>query len=601
MTVRKMTQKNNSLVPDGYRFWSDDNVNTQAYGGINDAPEPETQHLSALENQPLSVEDLEAENAHESEASEKQASAQEQSEALHATSDAGLNSALADLWLKSLRLPQDNNQVSDDLSQEPSAYWRCDNTGAVVWFIDQNGIGWSKNLAHEDLFFSEDGGERAANIHLTGDGCSVEDVDGSILNITFAGMYSIQNRRTSREKKVRSLLEIFCSVDTNGDECLSLEEIENALHSCNETDRPLINSIKTHFKRIAWTRRGMFGQAAEGLSLRDILDLTSNGVRTSNEDIDETLLAQIEAVIDFVDPKRVGFIEHDGLEDALSHLVMPPRLRRSIELLIRRLSELRLLGSYGFSVDEWRPSRQDVRWMLCDLFKQLSGQVADDMPAWASLELCSSIEQDLYASKTDPTSSITIDAIQHCPETHQSFMAVVAAVIVHWPELVLQTIRRSDNGAFVVTFIGDRNTPIRVLLPAQKELHDYGLTDKHGVWALILAKGFAQYLQHKPPQSIHDVAQLFVGNEVKYLSLKEQCSNDLAMLIDRLWAQDSMLVLSRFPDDVQNTSTSVLKHTCAVTGWEPQSGTLSVFCPQSDVEQISIDELRTSFDVLLST
>lgn len=584
-----MTQ-NNSLLPDGYRFWSDDSVPSVGL-------KPDGDKISeATGLEPISVQVSNSENALES---HERAAPDFKSDALPIVS----NAVLSDLWLKSLKQSDDPPYLS---SLEPSAFWRCDQSGSVVWFIDQNGTAWSRNTEHNDLFFSEDGGERAAEVFLNGDGCSVEDSDGTTLNISFTGTFSILNRTKSREENVRGLLDVFCAVDANHDESLSLNEIETALHNCNEKDRPLINTLKTHFKRIAWSRRGMFGQASDGLSLRDILDLRSGGSRNSSDDINETLLAQIEAIIDFIDPKRSGFIRQHELENALSHLVMPARLRRSIELLIRRLKELSLFQAYGFSINEWQPTRQDVRWMLCDLFKQSASQAAVDMPVWASLELGSDLHQDLYASKNDPTSSITFDAVKNLPEANQSFMATVAAAIVHCPELVLQTIRKSDNGAFVVTFIGDRNAPIRVLLPAQKDIYDYGLADGHGVWALILARGFAQYLEQNalsrtPFHSIDQIVHLFLGTEIKSLALKGQCSNELALLIDQLWAQDRMLILSRFPGSDQNVSRSVLSHTCAVIGWEPMNGVLSVMCPQSGLEQISIDELRSSFDHLLTT
>lgn len=580
LLVVEIMSQNNSLLPEGYRFWSDGKVDAE---------------ISPVNPQPISVEDPKPENL------DTQPDSPVDLPDQNSAPDVS-NSDLSDLWFKSL---QQSTATSPLQTQETSAFWRCDHSGSVIWFVDQNGIGWSKSIDHETLFISEDGGERAATVFLTGHGCSVEDSDGTILNISFAGTFSVQNRTKSREKEVRGLMEVFCSVDANHDERLSLTEIENALNSCSEVDRPLINTLKTHYKRIAWTRRGMFGQAGDGLSLRDILDLTSSGARSA-DDINETLLAQIEAIIEFIDPKRSGFIQHKDLEHALRQLVMPARLRRAIELMLRRLNELSYFRSVGFSVDEWLPSRQDVRWMLCDLFKQTASQVAVDMPLWANLELGFAMGQDLYASKSDPTSSIKVDAISNCPEAHQSFMAVVAAAIVHCPELVLQTVRKSDNGAFVVTFIGDRNAPIRVLLPAQKDIHDYGLADSYGVWALILTRGFAQYIEQnadsKPFHTINEIAQLFVGTDVESLALKYQCSNELAKLIDQLWARDRMLVLTRFPGAQQNVSATVLKHTCAVTGWDPQSGMLSVFCAQSDVvEQVSIDELRTSFEFLLST
>ncbi len=586
-----MTQ-NNSLLPEGYRFWSDDSVSE-----VGGKPDGETISKSS-ELEPISVQVPNLENA---------VGAQESADPpdfKFDDSSTAPNAVLNDLWLKSLGQLENSSQLSHI---EPSPYWRCDHSGAVIWFLDQNGTAWSKNSEQNDLFFSEDGGERAANVFLNADGCSVEDSDGTTLNISFAGTFSILNRTKSREENIRGLMDVFCAVDANHDERLSLTEIETALNKCSEKDRPLINTLKTHYKRISWSRRGMFGQAADGLSLRDIIDLRSGGPRTSTDDINETLLAQIEAIIDFVDPKRSGFIQHHGLEYALSNLVMPARLRRSIELLIRRLKELSLFQTYGFSVNEWQPTRQDVRWMLCDLFKQTSSETAVDMPVWASFELCSGIGQELYASKNDPTSSITLDAIKNVPEAHQTFMATVAAAIAHCPELVLQTIRKSDNGAFVVTFIGDRNTPIRVLAPAQKDIHDYGLADGYGVWALILARGFAQYMEQnalsrKPFYSINEIVHLFLGKEIYSLALKGQCTNELALLIDQLWAQDRALILSRFPGGDQNVSTSVLEHTCAVVGWEPQTGTLSVFCPQKDgIEQISIDELRASFEHLLTT
>lgn len=629
-----MTQNNNSLLPDGYRFWSDDNEplaqqktvvdETDTSAGPNsDQPllKPFTVQsqasLSETNTEPTSVEDSGSSTGDHSK-NETAAEAEFQTERItEAPRQTG--SVLAGLWLRSVQsnrknevglvasewtkhAPEHHGWSDNSKKQAPSAYWRCNNTGVVDWFLDQNGTAWSRNLSHDNLFCSDDGGERASVVRLTDeDLCVVEDSDGTILTISSDGKYSAENRRKSREQNVRSLMAVFGRVDTNGDDRLSISEIENALKSCNENDRPLIHSLKMHFNRIEWSRRGMFGQMAEGLSLREIFEFT-NGGRISEHDIDETLLSQIETVIDFIAPH--GVVHRDSLVRALRQLKMPARLRRSIEVLIMRLDELSFLSNYGYSA-RWQPTRQVIRVMLCDLYKQMSCEESVDMGSRVNLE-GGGADQKLYADEANPLTSIVADAINNCHEANQCFMSVLTAAIVINPEVVLRSIRRSDNGAFVVTFWGDCDTPMRVLVPAQREIHEYGLASKYGVWALVLARAFAQYLEHRqklnqPITSVHEVAELILGKKVECLPLKEQCTNELSKLIDRLWAKDQMMVLCRFPAlDSDVSASRVLKHTSAVTGWDPQSGVITCKDPQSQLrEQVSIDLLQTCFDSLL--
>ncbi|MDZ4833476.1 MAG: hypothetical protein SGJ27_06820 [Candidatus Melainabacteria bacterium] len=673
-----MTQNNNSLLPEGYRFWSDDNATFE-----NAVPEPRvappkneedesggsqssivtepgdgltalnlsesgaaTMFESGADVQPISVEFLQSSanfssrealpdlvdelvvlpsNECVNESSNHQPISVDDLDLANSPA-LPTSGGLSDFWLQALQTP--NGSVIDsewvehkdtnpgwpeqehrsNLCEPQFSFWRCDTAGRVAWFLDQNGIGWLRDAHHENLFCSADGGERSAIVLLTSDGCCVEDSDGTSMTITFAGGFKHEKVRESREEHVRNLLNVFYRVDTNGDERLSLAEIESSLHSCEETERPLINSLRTHFKRIEWSRRGMFGHAAAGLTLKEILDLTANGNRNSSNDIDELLLSQIETVIDFLDPNRTGFIAPEAFELALQKLVMPAQLRQALEGLIRRLNELSLFRAYGFNAEQWKPSRHAARLMLCDVYNRAPMSASADMPTWASRELRSDYDETLYADEKNPLASISIGAINNCVDAHQSFMSVVAAVIVHDPEEVLRTVRRSDNGAFVVTFSGDRNVPVRVLLPAQKEIHEYGLAAKHGVWAKILGRAFGHYLEHTMNSKMenhslsvtHQIAQLFVGKEVRYSSLKEQCSNELANQIDSLWMHERMMVLCRFPRDEQDTSASVLKHTCAVVGWEPQSGEVSFLDPQGGmVQRISFESLQTTFDTLL--
>jgi hypothetical protein len=688
-------QNNNSLLPDGYRFWTDDHSTTRTSDSTDsqnvdfDSASIEAL-LMAIETQPISVEvgvdqtacslEERAENVLSFDENSQPISVEIEDEAVNLSEarpdkvlpndetsqpmsvEAGYLSeqraakvlttdetsqpmsvkagylseqsaekvltadeksqpisvdvsdlSIVDYWLTALGQEQGPRDMStknvdswtshgkQGWPRAQSSFWECDSSGEVLWFLDQNRMSWTRDSKQKDLYCSEDGGERSAFVSVNSEGCSVEDADGMVLIIKFDGKCSIRNQRKTREPEVRNLLNVFGTVDTNGDERLSLAEIESALVHCAENERSVISSLKMHFKRIEWSRRGMFGQVAEGLSLREILDFMSTGAKHSSDEIDETVLSQFEAVIDFADSDRSGFVTLAGLRSALEGLKMPVRLSRSIEILTKRLNEISLFGPYGFEVSQWQSSRQSVRIMLCDVYNSLLS-VERGMPLTLP-KIDYEFEQGLFADGSKPLESIKIGAINNLLEANQSFLSVVASLIQHDPEIVLRSIRCTDNGAFVVTFLGEPNTPVRVLLPSQREIAEYRLAPSYGVWALVLARGFSQYVEHNlqnrdlRPQ---EIARLLSGREVNWLSLKDQCSNELARLIERLWTEGRMTVLCRFPQANQDILQSVLKHSCAITEWEPQSGCISIVNSQSQAfDELAIEKMQASFDVLV--
>ncbi len=587
-----MSQQNNSLLPEGYRFWTDDHSTTS---GSTKSPSLDFDSASveamlvALETEPISVEvEDRCENALSSDEDSQPISVEVENEvvssetkphtalpSVEAAQPISVESAVdhlseepaeeksqpisvevsdlstVDYWLSSIGQyygTSDMRTNSGDSWQQQqdeqgwpraqSSFWECDSSGEVIWFLDQNRMGWTRDSMQKNLYCSEDGGERSAVVSVTAEGCTVEDADGMVLIISFDGKCSVRNQRKTREPEVRNLLNVFGSVDTNGDERLSLAEIESALVHCAENERSMITALRTHFKRIEWSRRGMFGQVAEGLSLREILDFMSTGAKHSSQEIDETVLSQFEAVIDFADAERSGFVTLAGLRSALQGLKMPARLRRSIEILTKRLNEISLFETYGFEVSAWQSSRQSVRIMLCEIYSSLLS-LERGMPV-SSPKIDYEFEQGLFADGSNPLASIKIGAINNLLDANQSFLTVLASLIRNDPEIVLRSIRCTDNGAFVVTFLGDPDTPVRVLLPSQREIAEYCLAASYGVWALVLARGFSQYVEHnlqnrdlRPDQ----IARLLSGREVRCLSLKDQCSNELAKLIERLWTE----------------------------------------------------------------
>ncbi len=539
--------------------------------------------------------------------------------------------SLSQYWLKSLEqnFPGDTTErVSDNwglahhtswdieaslteqkpLTNTETQFWKRDGVGEVTWFLDQNGVGWSR-VGSDGLFRSSDGGECVVSIVVDESRLQIEDCDGSILIISMDGNYTARKENRSREEKMRTLMDVFALVDVNHDERLSLAEIEEALEKCEPKDKDLVRSLRTHFKRIEWAKRGTYGQSSQGLSLREILDFTATE-KHCVDDINETLLAQVESIVEFADPVRSGLANLDQLSHSMRRLNLPPRLRTALEMLLDRLEELGLMRAYGYNIS-WQPSRQSVRLMLCNLYKQVRSLDEASDKNWAHYEL-DAHQPDLFGDKDNIRSSIVPAALKNCPTSNQSFLAVVAAVIAHDPQLVLKMIRKSDNGAFVVTFPSDPHLPVRIISPTHKEIQEYGSNDRFGIWTLLLAKAFNEYVQQKRASqqlipkdervlvdSLEQVCQLFCSRPISSTQLN--CSPDeIEKLLKKTWLSNKPMLVCRFPSITKDCPDAVLNHTFAITSFDADSGTFTLFNPHLASELVlNAESMQQQFQILV--
>ncbi|MBX9670207.1 MAG: hypothetical protein K2X93_21585 [Candidatus Obscuribacterales bacterium] len=548
--------------------------------------------------------------------------------------DAGQKSAsipLSQYWLKSLEqnFPGDpTERVSDNwglshntswdleaslteqkpLTNTETQFWKRDGVGEVTWFLDQNGVGWSR-VDTDGLFRSSDGGECVVSIVVDESRLQIEDCDGSILIISIDGIYSARKENRSREEKMRTLMDVFALVDVNHDERLSLAEIEEALEKCEPKDKDLVRSLRTHFKRIEWAKRGTYGQASQGLSLQEILDFTATEKHCVN-DINETLLAQVESIVEFADPVRSGLVNLDQLSHSMRRLNLPTRLRTALEMLLDRLEELALMRAYGYNIG-WQPSRQCVRLMLCDLYKQVRSLDESSDKSWAHYEL-DAHQPDLFGDKGNIRASIVPAALKNCPALNQSFLAVVAAVIAHDPQLVLKMIRKSDNGAFVLTFPSDPHLPVRIISPTHKEIQEYGSNDRFGIWTLLLAKAFNQYVEQKRARqqlipkdervlidSIEQICMLFCSQPISSRELNGS-PDEIEKLLKNNWLSNKPMLVCRFPSITKDCPDAALNHTFAITSFDSDSGMISLFNPHLASELVlNAESMMQQFQILV--
>ncbi len=449
--------------------------------------------------------------------------------------------------------------------------WQCDATGAVQSFTDPHGMRWQceKQIYGTGmaLFKSRDGGERLCTAGVSDGSCTIEDADGTVTIISSDGTFLQHRKADSKENKMRALLDVFIKTDSNGDQRLSLSELDHALEDdrTSESDKEILRSLRTQFKRIEWSKHGMFNQANayEGLSLKDILSVTGSNERLG-ADINETLLIYIEEVLDIADPNKSGFVSCQSLAQVLPQLKMPERLRFSFETLLKRIFELRQFDRLGFQSNRWLIRRNSIRLALCEMFKEFpeSGNGQD----WVSLEINLSVNA-LFANANDPLSCIRPDAVRNCPGADQTFMAALASIAARAPQVIMRSIKVTDNGAFVVTFPANLNLPIRVLTPSHKEVCQYGLAERFGIWALVLAKAFDEYKSRMGINGADQIAQLFGNVNAGFIPLSEIDARKLSDIFRKASAECRMLVLCSYPSNTSPVADEdvILQHAYAIT------------------------------------